>query len=168
MSNKAPTRFTTPPPPPGLYEKALSLTTDIATLEVQMNQKMTELNELLRSIDEGALPGLMVDLLKRSGPVASSALSTLPVASLTPTMDDFGVLSLPIPTTLLAPKPVYAEGTFEARIIELMADGRERRAGAIIKSLKAKGHKSSVYHALRALVVDGVLLKPAYGHYRKP
>jgi hypothetical protein len=167
MNNRPRARLATPPPPPGQYERVLSLTTEIAALELQMNEKMEELNRLLRSIDDGSLPSLLVDLLKRSVPVSNDALTTVPAAFMTPTLEEFGTLSFPVPIEIHAPKPLYSNVTFESRIVELMADGRERRAATIIKALKAKSRKSSVYHALKRLVADGVLVKPAYAHYRK-
>jgi len=66
-----------------------------------------------------------------------------------------------------SPTTWVKEGTLKGRIVTLMSDGRERKSSAIIKSLKAKKIQSSVYGALKELVKNGFLCKPAFGFYKK-
>jgi len=130
---------------PHRFDRVLGLLKDAIDLEVTLKAKMVELEAEVSTLDRDGLSGIFASMFRvppreEKGP---------------------GLAKANPPTTWVD------ENTLKGRIITLMGDGRERKSSIIIKSLKAKNVKSSVYHALKELVNEGFLMKPAYGFYRK-
>jgi len=136
-------------------ERIFHLASEVVNIEAKRNEVMTELKELVVKLDETDTMRLLLAMAKQPN-IASSALATLPILEGAKT---------------IVPPPITKEPTltdeYKGRIMALMGDGRERKAEAVIKALKAKKQKSTVYLALGQLVGEGQLVKPAFAHYRK-
>lgn len=126
-------------------DRLLNLTKETLELEMQFKDKVKELETELALVGEHDLPTVLMSLTRPRGPGLRKAAAVEPEPS-PPWVDD---------------------STLKGRIAMLMSDGRERKSSAIIKALKAKHVKSSVYHGLKELVISGYLVKPAHGYYRK-
>lgn len=136
-------------------EHIFHLASEVVKLEAKRDEAMTELKQLVILLDESDTTKLLLTMMKQPN-IASSALATLPVIDMART----------IPAPPIPKEPTLTD-EFKDRIMALMGDGRERKAEAIIKALKAKKQKSTVYLALGQLVGEGQLIKPAFAHYRK-
>ena len=146
------------------YEKILGHVRDIVELELRWNAAIIALETETKNLDVKEVPSVLYAFLKR--PVFGLARFTkpsLPVTSGSPP---------PIDSSTINVDDDEEDDNFlsghRLRVMELMKDGRERKSGAIIKSLKGEKIKSSIYSALTELVNAGLLIRPAYGHYRKP
>jgi len=139
-------------------ERIYKLASDVINYETKRDEAMTELRELVVHMDESDTTRLLLTMIKQPN-LASSSLATLPV------LDTARTIVPPAPPSF--PKEPTLTDDFKDRIMALMGDGRERKAEAIIKALKAKKQKSTVYLALGQLVGEGLLIKPAFAHYRK-
>ena len=148
--------LTTIPAPPenadrNKFDRLLTLVKEAINLEMQLKDKMREVDAEVSLT--ASLPAVLASLVRREPARADSQ----PPRAL---LEGPGIVKA-VPTVWVQ------DDSIKGRVMAVMADGRERKSGAIIKSLKAKNFKSTVYHALKELVETGFLVKPAYGHYRK-
>jgi hypothetical protein len=152
-NGKSSRSLTTIPAPPESqantdFDRLLMLVKEAINLEMQLKDKMNQIDTEMRG--KHTLPTVLRSLVR-------------PEALTQPTR-----ATLEGPGLAKAVPTVWVEDdSIKGRVVAVMADGRERKSGVIIKALKAKNYKSSVYHALKELVEAGFLVKPAYGHYRK-
>lgn len=142
------------------YERVLALASEVAHLETRLNETMTELNSMMKDVEGIDLPKLLVAMLKQ-GPSTFVNVPTLP-SPRPPTFDRV----IELPASMEATPPSILEA-YKKRIMVLMDDDKERKSAAIIKAMKAKKQKSTIYTALSSLVNEGKLYRPVYGHYRK-
>lgn len=127
----------------------LGLVKDAVEQELALKATMKRLQQAMKEVGPDELPSVLV------------ALAAVPT-----------LVTVPPPAPLKGPglakveTTFYAEDTWKGKIVALMTDGRERKASAIVKTLKASKHKSAVHQALSDLVKEDALEKPAYAHYR--
>lgn len=130
------------------FDHVLDLAKEAINLEMRLKEVMAKLEKEVSKLDQNGLPSVFTTMFRMSkGPGL--------------------VKSEPIQTVHEQPMAWVKEGTLKGRIVALMSDCRERKSAAIIKSLKAKKIQSSVYGALKELVKNGFLCKPAFGFYKK-
>lgn len=146
---------------PKKFEKLLHLVGEAIDLEFRFKASMQKVDAEVKALGENELPMVLMSFVHRQrreafgvtnshegAPEASTAITKRP--------------NDPEPGY-----PSYPEGSFKQRIMLLMADGKQRKSGMIIKRLRGEKQKSSYYSALSELVTDGALIKTAYAHYKK-
>lgn len=123
------------------YPRVLDLVRDAVDLEIRLKATMDELDKEMRAIGNGSLPAVLVSLMKHQ-PYSQKKSTT-------------------------SPNHVVANkgGRWKAKIMGLMADGKERRSSDVVKQLKAK-NATTIYSILSALADEGHLIRTKFAHYR--
>lgn len=136
-------------------ERVFMLASEVVGLEARLRATMEELKALVTLVDDDDMMRLLVAIMRQPD-VSRSALSALTIV--VPPPPKAPDLAAPRPNTLL-------EDTKE-RVCALMGDGRERSPADVVRSLKLKRSRSTVYAAIADLSRSGRLLRVAYARYR--
>lgn len=132
---------------PKKHGRLLELVGRAIDLELQLKETMTELEAVAQSVGPNELPTMLMAILRQAGQPTDASPRGPGIAKVG--------------------APSLEPNSLKGRVMALMNDGKDRKSSTIIKALKGNSIKSSVYHALKELVKDGHLMKPAYGIYRK-
>jgi hypothetical protein len=134
-----------PQPVTGLrYELILQLVREAVEQEVRLKETLKKLDAEIKEVGHQDLPSVLMALMRT--PSEQHEASGRPTVA---------------PTE---PPPPAMNGVMKAKIMGLMSDKKEWRAGNIIARLKL--HPNSAYTVLNLLVKEGHLKKTRYAHYR--